>query len=72
MMAITREDDFMSRAEGEWCNSPERHFQFCDKFSFFTINNYLTGPSLHSVEDEPKHLIFIGVFRLFYQLRLSN
>jgi hypothetical protein len=23
MMAITREDDFVSRAEGEWCNSSE-------------------------------------------------
>jgi hypothetical protein len=24
MMAITREDDFVSRAEGEWLNSSER------------------------------------------------
>jgi hypothetical protein len=44
----------------------------CDKFSFFTINNYLTGPSLHSVEDEPKHLFFIGVFRLFHASPTDN
>jgi hypothetical protein len=24
MIAITREDDFVSRAAGEWCNSSER------------------------------------------------
>jgi hypothetical protein len=27
-MAITREDDFVSRAAGEWRNSPERVIAF--------------------------------------------
>jgi hypothetical protein len=37
MMAITREDDFVSRAAGEWRNSSERVIAIIREVFFFSI-----------------------------------